>query len=145
MVGMSFTYGDTIKSNLKSMKKIKLLLATIMLMGAVAVYAQDTTGVSGGASKDRKGPGLGAQGQNVGDRVLENQSQDYRKDMTVIQAADVPASLRSTLAGDQYKGWESNATIYSSKNNDSYVVEIREGNETKVHRFDQNGKAVKEY
>jgi hypothetical protein len=126
------------------MKKIKLILASALLMGAVAVQAQDTTGVSGGASQDRTGPGVGAQGQTEAEKA-QDQSQDYRKDMTVIQTADVPAALRSTLQGEQYKGWEDNSTIYRSKNNDSYVVEMRHGNGMKVHRFDQNGNPVKEY
>ena len=126
------------------MKKIKLILASALLMGAVAVLAQDTTSVSGGASQDRTGAGVGAQSQTEGQKA-QGQSQDYRKDMTVIQATDLPASLRTTLQGDQYKGWENNSTIYRSKNNDSYIVEMRQGNGMKVHRFDQNGNAVKEY
>jgi hypothetical protein len=129
------------------MKKLKLILASALCMGAVAMYAQDTTGVSGsqdktGAAKqDKAGPGVGAQYQDVN----PSQSQDYRKDMTVMQAADVPSSLRSTLQGEQYKGWENNSTIYRSKNNDSYIVEMREGTGTRIHRFDQNGKPVKDY
>lgn len=119
------------------MKKVKLILASALLIGAVAVNAQDTTRVSG--NQDRTGAGVGKQGDT------QTQSQDFRKDMTVIQASEMPSSLRTTLGGDQYKGWESNSTIYRSKNNDSYIVEMRNGSETKIHRFDQNGKAVKDY
>lgn len=107
----------------------------MLLCGAMSVYAQDSTKVSDEAARQRTGPGVGVQGE----------SQDYRKDMTVIQSSEMPASLRSTLQGEQYKGWENNSTIYRSKNNDSFVVEMRNGDQTKVHRFDQNGKAVKDY
>ena len=62
--------------------------------------------------------------------------------MTVIQSSEVPASLRSTLGDSQYKGWESNSTIYRSRNNDQFVVEMRDGNQTKIHRFDKEGKVI---
>lgn len=123
------------------MKKLKLILASALVIGAIAVKAQDSTQVgaqdkTGAAAQDREGPGVGAQ---------ENDQASYRKDMTVIQSSEIPASLRSTLKGDQYKGWETNSTIYRSKNNDQFVIEMREGDKTKAHRFDQNGKAVKDY
>jgi hypothetical protein len=117
------------------MKKIKVLLASALVIGAIAVNAQDTTRVSG---QDKTAP----QDQT---QTPKQDQPNYLKDMTVIQASEVPASLRSTLQGDQYKGWESNSTIYRSKNSDQFVVEMREGNQTKIHRFDKNGKAVKEY
>lgn len=117
------------------MKKIKLILASALVMGAVAVFAQDSTNVSNDAVKDREGPGVGAQPQQ----------DDYKKDMTVMDKSEVPANLRSTLKGDQYRGWEENATIYKTRNNDSFIVEMKEGDQTKVHRFDQNGKRVKDY
>jgi uncharacterized protein YdeI (BOF family) len=118
------------------MKKIKLILASMLVMCAVTVFAQDSTNISNDAAKDREGPGVGAQPQ---------QQDDYKKDMTVIEKQEVPANLRSTLKGDQYKGWEENATIYKTRSNDSFIVEMKEGDQTKVHRFDQNGKRVKDY
>lgn len=123
------------------MKRITAILITTFLVAAIATYAQDTTKVSQQeteAADERSGPGVGAQDQKI-------PAQDYRKDMTVIPASDIPAALRSTLQGEQYKGWEDNSTIYRSKNNDSYIVEMRHGNGVKVHRFDQNGNAVKDY
>ena len=64
--------------------------------------------------------------------------------MIVIPSADVPASLRSTLQGAQYKGWE-NGTIYRNQTSDMFMVEMRDGNQTKIYRFDQNGKAIKDF
>jgi hypothetical protein len=120
-----------------AMKKLKLILASAMVMGAVTLFAQDTTKVSDEAAKQRSGPGVG---------TAQDESQnDYKKDMTVMEKREVPANLRSTLNEDQYKGWEENATIYKTRNNDSFIVEMKEGDQTKVHRFDQNGKRVKDY
>ncbi len=118
------------------MKKIKLILASTLVMGAVTLFAQDTTKVSDDAARQRSGPGVG---------VAQDESQDYKKDMTVMEKNEVPANLRSTLDDDQYKGWEEKATIYKNRDNDSFIVEMKEGEQTKVHRFDQNGKRVKDY
>ena len=60
--------------------------------------------------------------------------------MIVIPSTEIPASLRGTLQGTQYKGWE-NGTIYRNQSSDMFMVEVREGNQTKTYRFDQNGKA----
>ena len=64
--------------------------------------------------------------------------------MIVIPSAEVPASLRSTLQGSQYEGWE-NGTIYRNQTSDMFMVEMRNGNQTKIYRFDQNGKAIKDF
>ena len=106
------------------MKKLMLLVAAVFCLSAVAVQAQDpqkkdTTGVS--------------------------QSQNYRQDMTVIKSSDIPAGLRTTLQDAQYKGWET-GTFYTNKAKDSYVVEIKDAttNQTKMYRFDANGKPIRE-
>ena len=44
----------------------------------------------------------------------------------------------------KYKGWES-GTVYRSKNNDGYVLEIRDANNNNkitTYRFDAQGKAI---
>lgn len=138
------------------MKTLALILAGALTIGIGTAQAQDTTNISRaqqdrtGATnqdepqpgKDRSGPGVGAQNQKNANTPDEDYQ--YRKDMDVIRSSEVPASLRSTLQGDQYKGWEENATIYSGRNRDSFIIEMREGTQTKVHRFDQEGKPVQE-
>lgn len=119
-----------------AMKKIKLIIASALVMGSMSVFAQDSTNVSNEAAKQRSGPGVGA---------AQDESQDYKKDMTVMEKQEVPANLRSTLSEEQYKGWEEKSTIYKNRDNDSFIVEMKEGDQTKVHRFDQNGKRVKDY
>lgn len=107
------------------MKKTILILACTLCLGVVAVDAQDTT-------------------QRSKDSTSVQQSQNYVKDMVKINATEIPASLRSTLQASQYKGWE-NASIYRSKNNDMYLVEMRDENDrAKAFRFDANGKLVKD-
>ena len=118
------------------MKKIKLILASALMMGVFTVFAQDSTNVTNDAAEQRSGPGVGAQSQ---------EQDDYKKDMTVMEKRQVPVNLRSTLQEEQYKGWEEKSTIYKTRNNDSFIVEMKEGDQTKVHRFDQNGKRVKDY
>lgn len=119
------------------MKKLRSILAGALLLGTLAAFAQDSVKVTDDAAKDREGPGVGAQPRD--------QSEDYRRDMTIIQSSEIPENLRSTLQGEQYKGWENNAKIYRSRDNDSFIVEMKEGDQTRVHRFDQNGKPVKDY
>jgi len=115
------------------MKKITLFFASMLLVGLTAMYAQsqDTTSTQG--SKRKSSTEAPSQDRQA------DQSKNYTKDMTVIQSSDIPANLRTTLQGSTYKGWE-NGTIYRSKNNDGYAVEIKDGGKTKVYRFDANGK-----
>lgn len=108
------------------MKKIILVLAGALCLGVAGVNAQDAT-------------------QRVKDTTTVQPSPNYVKDMVKINATEVPASLRSTLQGSRYKGWE-NASIYRSKNSDMFLVEMRDENDrTKAYRFDASGKLVKDY
>ena len=63
------------------------------------------------------------------------------EDRIIILIDDVPASLRGTLADDQYKGWE-NSTLYRNRKTNEYMVEIRDGSNAKVYYFDKDGKAI---
>ncbi len=118
------------------MKPVKLILASTMAIAAFAVNAQDTTKLTTPppVPQDQTAP----QSQ-----VLKDQA-NFKKDMIVIPSAEVPASLRSTLQGSQYKGWE-NGTIYRNQSSDMFMVEMRDGDQTRIYRFDQNGKAIKDF
>jgi uncharacterized protein YdeI (BOF family) len=105
------------------MKKTILILAGVLWLSTAAVQAQDVTQDTTRQSE---------------------QSQNYRKDMVKIQATEIPTSLRTTLQDAQYQGWEK-ATIYRSKANDMYLVEMKDASgKVNVHRFDASGKAVKD-
>jgi hypothetical protein len=165
------------------MKKLRVLLASALLAGAVAVNGQDS-GTSGSqdktgtATQGGGGAGVGKQGetsvpesQTEGQKGAQGQAEthdqsgtqapaggsggtaasekhdatkDYYKEMTVIESREVPNSLRSTLGGPQYKGWETNSTIYKHRTNEHFLLEMREGNKTKSYHFDRDGNAVKE-
>ncbi len=118
------------------MKPAKLILATTMAFAAFAVNAQDTTKLTT--------PPPVQQDQTTPQNQVQKDQANFKKDMIVIPSADVPASLRSTLQGAQYKGWE-NGTIYRNQTSDMFMVEMRDGNQTKIYRFDQNGKAIKDF
>lgn len=119
------------------MKPVKLLLASGMIAGALVANAQDSTNVTTPTPPVQ-------QDQTTPQDQTQQDQMNFKKDMVVIQSSEVPASLRSTLQGDQYKGWES-GTIYRTQNSDMFIVEMRDGDKTRMYRFDQNGKAIKDY
>ena len=118
------------------MKPVKLILASTIAIAAFAVNAQDTTKLTT--------PPAVPQDQTTRQSQVQKDQANFKKDMIVIPSAEVPASLRSTLQGSQYKGWE-NGTIYRNQSSDMFMVEMRDGNQTKIYRFDQNGKAIKDF
>jgi hypothetical protein len=74
------------------------------------------------------------------------------KDMKKVAPGEIPASLRTTLQGPEYKGWE-NGTIYfnSVTNEYSYQAQPAAGNNNSAqgkksvatwYRFDKSGKRI---
>lgn len=57
-----------------------------------------------------------------------------------IKAADLPETVKKTLAGDDYKGWEVSKAFVA---NDVYEVELKKGTEAKTFKFDKDGKVIK--
>jgi len=117
------------------MKKIVLMMAGALCLGAAA-YAQEPA-----PAKDSTAiqPSQPAPSQPAPDATMPA----YRKDMTQIQAADVPTGLRSTLDRPQFKGWE-NGAVYSNTDKSVFIVEIKDEVEGKLkaYRFDANGKPI---
>ena len=64
------------------------------------------------------------------------------KEYSEIQSSELPASLRTTLQGDEYKGWE-NGKLYRQNNGQSYYLNIGTANSTKNYYFDKNGISMK--
>lgn len=116
------------------MKKITLFLASVLFVGVAAMYAQE---------QDTTATDLGQQRKSTATESKDMPSSDYTKDMLPIQVTDIPAALRSTLQGSMYKGWE-NGTFYRSKTNEGYALEIKDGEKTKMFRFDANGKPIRQ-
>ena len=117
------------------MKPVRLILASTMAMASFAVNAQDTTKLTP--------PPVQQDQTSTQNQALKDQA-NFKKDMIVIPSAEVPASLRNTLQGTQYKGWEK-GTIYRNQTSDMFMVEMRDGNQARIYRFDQNGKAIKDF
>lgn len=110
------------------MKKVLLIVAGV-LFGAAATFAQDSTSIQQPPQQTQS--------------PEQEPSTDYSKDMVKITATDLPDAVKQTLAAPQYQGWES-STIYRSKNNDMYIVEIGSGAEAKSFRFGPDGKPLLE-
>ncbi|MGC3944074.1 MAG: hypothetical protein QM762_06030 [Chryseolinea sp.] len=109
------------------MKKVLLIVAGV-LFAAAATFAQDST------KTQQPQPTQSSEQQP---------STDYSKDMVKITATDLPDAVKQTLAAPQYQGWES-STIYRSKNNDMYVIQMGSGAEAKNFRFGADGKPILE-
>ena len=120
------------------MKKLMLTCAGMLLIGLAAVNAQVTQDTS--RTPVREGDPAISQPQQQ-DQTQTQEQTNYQRDMTVIKSDDVPASLRSTLQGSEYRGWE-NGKIYRSKTDNSYTVLIGEGTSQKTYKFDKNGKRM---
>jgi hypothetical protein len=109
------------------MKKALLIVAGV-LFATAATFAQDSTRTQ--EPQQTQSP-------------EQQPSTDYSKDMVKITATDLPDAVKQTLAAPQYQGWES-STIYRSKNNDMYVIEMGNGAEAKSFRFGADGKPILE-
>jgi len=110
-------------------------MAGALCLGAAA-YAQDPTQQSTDSTSIQ-------QTQPTQQPAPDASTPAYRKDMTQIQAADVPTGLRSTLDRPQFKGWETGG-VYSNADKSVFIVEIKDEVEgrLKAYRFDANGKPI---
>jgi hypothetical protein len=107
----------------------KLMLAVVLMFGAVAfVNAQDSTAT---------------------DKTNQTQTQTTTQDQerTQIQISELPEAISTSLESQDYSGWTV-ASAYRSTQKDSsdetksmevYVVELKNGAESKTVRFDKDG------
>ncbi|HYF67630.1 MAG TPA: hypothetical protein VD884_05820 [Ohtaekwangia sp.] len=108
----------------------KLLFALCFMFGAaVAVQAQDTTST-----------------QYQNDAMTQDQSEDRDKgDKQSIAISELPATVTSSLETSDYSGWQINNAYKKEKGGETfYAVELKQGNETKMVKFDAQGNKVKE-
>lgn len=119
------------------MKKLMLTLTGLLLISIMTVDAQSRDTVP-----TRKMDTL----RQEGSKYQESQESYNLREMTKVKVNEIPASLFQTLQGEEYKGWDNEtSTIYKSKTGNLYVVEIRDGDKTKVYHFDSDGKPIIDY
>jgi hypothetical protein len=127
------------------MKKIMLIAAGALLFSITATYAQtDTTSTRRSTSPTVSPSPTQSPTPTQSPQPGATPGQNYQKDMTRIQATDIPSGMRQTLQDPQYKGWE-NSTIYKSNTNDGYLLQMNtgaQGQQTQSYRFDAEGKLV---
>jgi hypothetical protein len=109
------------------MKKLMLTLAGLLLVSVMAVNAQ----VASDSAKTSNQPSM-----------TQDDVTNYTKDMEVIQSSDVPASLRSSLQGTEFTGWEE-GKVYRNSTTNEYLIIIGD-EDAKVYRFDANGQRIED-
>jgi hypothetical protein len=157
------------KKNLKgtTMKKLTLIFAAALFISLTAANAQsptqDTTknrrstqenpqrsssdqmNRSKSSSTNSSTNKSGTSGTSTSGSSQSGTSQSgsgQYDDRTMMQSSEAPASLRQSLQSSDYTGWE-NGHLYKLKEG-GYLLEIKENGMTKTHRFDANGKPVKD-
>jgi hypothetical protein len=115
------------------MKFKNLFAAALIVSASAAAFAQqDTTRAAQPQSQSQQ-----PQSPNQ-----QPSDQFNVKDYSEVQTSEVPASLRTTLQGDQYKGWES-GKLYRQNNGQGYYLSTGTGTSAKNYYFDKDGKAMK--
>jgi hypothetical protein len=156
------------------MKKAILGMAGSLLLSVAVVQAQDSTRTASpriqppSSTKPQSQypqPQLPYSQPQIQPQPNQNQipqtpSQYRRDDMKVIPQDQLPESLRQTLRGTQYQGWEQ-STIYQDPATGEYLLDIsiptvtpnntnpnatqnRSENPARTYRFDRYGKVIKD-
>lgn len=115
------------------MKFRNIFTAALIVSASTAAFAQqDTTRAAQPQSQS-----LQPQSPN------QQPSEQFNvKEYSEVQVSDVPPTLRTTLQGDEYKGWE-NGKLYRQNNGQGYYLSLRTGSSTKNYYFDKNGAAIR--
>jgi hypothetical protein len=71
-----------------------------------------------------------------------NEAVSVQQDEKVkIKSEELPEAVKKSLEAQEYKGWLINAA-YQDKKAETYEVELKNGAETKIVKFDKEGKKV---
>lgn len=107
------------------MKKLFFALA-FFAASSVVVLAQDTASV---ATQDQSNAAV----------------QEDDKGKQAIATSELPASIQTTLQGQDYTGWTvANAYKKDKDGKTMYSVEMTKGTEKKMVKFDADGNVLKE-
>jgi hypothetical protein len=124
-----------------TMKKIMFTVAGSLIMSLVVVYGQDSTRTN---NRTQQKPTQSVTQPTTPTQQPSQQSQYRMEDRVTIQQNQLPSSLRETLNGQQYKGWES-STIYQDRATGEYYYDAPGTSTTTTpqrYRFDRNGKEI---
>lgn len=115
-----------------------LFFAGVFMLGIAAVNAQqvDTTGTQTQTPSATQQPSATQPSATQSDQYIQ-------KDYEMVKSTDVPSSLRTTLKGSEYTGWES-GSVYRNKSNNGYMVRVGSGDQTKNYYFDKGGKRIQD-
>jgi hypothetical protein len=71
--------------------------------------------------------------------------QDQDKDQQAIALTDLPANIQASLQGQDFAGWTASNAFRKEKDGKTmYVVELKNGAETKKVKFDADGNMIKD-
>jgi uncharacterized cupredoxin-like copper-binding protein len=102
------------------MKKLLFALA-FMTAGSVAVLAQDTASVA------------------------QPPAVETEQEGQAIAASELPAPIQSALQGQDYSGWSVSGATQTEKDGKTiYNVELTNGSENKIVKFDAEGNMLEE-
>jgi hypothetical protein len=109
----------------------KVMFGFCLLLGsAVATYAQDTTSTSASKSSDQ---------------YRTAQQKDEYTDKEVIATSDLPQRVREQIQGQDYSGWTVSKAYRKTKEGKTmYAVELTQGSDKKIVKFDAQGNKLKE-
>jgi hypothetical protein len=73
------------------------------------------------------------------------ETQATQQDMQPVAASELPAAIRTSLEGQDYSGWTVANSYKKEKDGKTmYVVELKNGAETKKVKFDAEGNKMNE-
>lgn len=113
----------------------KVIFGFCFLVGsAVATYAQDTTSTSKSTEQYRSTQ-----------QDKDKQQKDEYTDKEVIATSDLPQRVREQVQGQDYAGWTVSKAYRKTKDGKMmYAVELTQGSDKKIVKFDAEGNKLKE-
>jgi hypothetical protein len=156
------------------MKKIILSMAGSLLLGVAVAQAQDSTRTNTGTQPKQPQsfpqqttpqttpqtttPPSTQQPVQQQPQTLPSQTQYRPNDMVIIPQDKLPESLRTTLRGNEYQGWEK-SKIYQDPSTGEYLLEMETttiapsntnpnsttqsgNNALRTYRFDRYGRVI---
>lgn len=136
------------------MKKLMLTVAGLVLLSTLMVDAQSRDTIAtrkrdnmhkqqGTEHQKRQNPQGTKYDKNKRSPGMHGQGSTNLQERRKITVTEVPASVRQTLLGPEYKGWDDQTTmLYRNKAGDRYTIEFHNGNKIKVYHFDSSGNRI---